>query len=110
MTFETFIYLIKIFLAASIFFVWVVRYDNIVKEFNEYNFPTWFRDLIGILKITFCGILLSNNIELLKIASGSMVVLMLAAFLVHIRFRHNFLQTLPSISLLAICTILFLWG
>ena len=25
--------------AASIFFVWVVRYDNLIQEFNQYALP-----------------------------------------------------------------------
>ncbi len=31
--------------AASIFFVWVVRYDNIIQEFKQYGLPHWLRDL-----------------------------------------------------------------
>ena len=43
---------LKIISGVAIFFVWVVRYDNIKKEFNEYQLPTWLRDLVGILKIS----------------------------------------------------------
>jgi hypothetical protein len=43
----------KILVVTSIFFVWVVRYENIVKEFEEYGIPAWVRDLTGILKLTF---------------------------------------------------------
>ena len=45
--------LIKVISSVAIFFVWVVRYENIRKEFNEYNLPTWLRDLTGILKLSF---------------------------------------------------------
>jgi len=38
--------------ATSIFFVWVVRYGNVVEEFKHYGLPDWLRDLVGILK--FC--------------------------------------------------------
>ena len=44
--------------AASIFFVWVVRYFNIVEEFKQYGLPNWLRDLVGILKMTFALMLL----------------------------------------------------
>lgn len=44
--------------AASVFFVWVVRYDNIVHEFQAYRLPDWLRDLVGILKLTFALMLL----------------------------------------------------
>lgn len=108
MTLESLLLGLKIVLSASIFFVWVVRYDNIIKEFAEYSFPNWFRDLMGIIKITFCGILISGNSELIHFAAGSMAILMFAAFLTHIKFKHTVLQTLPSVSLLSIRVFLFI--
>ena len=37
--------LLRILLAVSLFFFWVVRYDNIVKEFrDDYDLPNWLRD------------------------------------------------------------------
>ncbi len=101
---------LKIVLSASIFFVWVVRYKNIIKEFKEYNFPNWLRDFVGICKLAFCGILLSGHTDLILIASGAMCFLMAVAFLTHIRFKHSFIQMLPSLSLLVICSILFVYS
>ena len=57
---------LKIIATISILFVWFVRYDNIKKEFEAYNFPTWFRDLIGILKISFIIMLHSNINQTIK--------------------------------------------
>ena len=99
---------LKIILSASIFFVWVVRYDNIIKEFNEYNLPNWLRDFVGICKLTFCGILLSGNTDLILYASGAMLLLMTCAFITHIKFKHSIDKMLPSLSLLFICGVLFL--
>ena len=48
---------LKIISSVAIFFVWVVRYDNIKKEFVEYNLPSWVRDLVGILKLSFATML-----------------------------------------------------
>lgn len=45
-------------MATSIFFVWVVRYNNIIQEFKQYGLPEWLRDLVGILKLTFSLLLL----------------------------------------------------
>ena len=44
---------LKIIVGASIFFVWVVRYQNIVEEFKEFQLPEWLRDMVGIFKIAF---------------------------------------------------------
>ena len=35
------IYALKILVVGSIFFVWVVRYQNIIEEFKAYGFPAW---------------------------------------------------------------------
>ena len=47
------IYALKTIVAGSIFFVWVVRYREIIEEFKVYELPTWLRDLVGILKLSF---------------------------------------------------------
>ena len=44
--------------AASVFFVWVVRYANIIQEFKQYGLPDWLRDLVGVLKMTLALLLL----------------------------------------------------
>ena len=47
-----FLEFLKVFVAVSIFFVWVPRYHNIVEEFKTYQYPDWLRDIVGILKLT----------------------------------------------------------
>ena len=44
--------------ASSVFFVWVIRYANIVQEFKQYGLPDWLKDLVGILKMNFSLMLL----------------------------------------------------
>ena len=52
-TITSIIYVIKALVSGAIFFVWVVRYQNIVEEFKLYGLPAWLRDLVGILKLSF---------------------------------------------------------
>ena len=40
-----FLEFLKVFVAVSIFFVWVPRYHNIVEEFKTYQYPDWLRDI-----------------------------------------------------------------
>ena len=47
----------KILVPISIFYVWVPRQDNIRKEFQDYNYPDWLRDLTGIFKLTLSKLL-----------------------------------------------------
>jgi len=88
--------------AASIFFVWVVRYANIVDEFNQFGLPNWLRDLVGILKMTFALFLLIG-IErgwFAVLGGIGIAVLMGAAVLTHVRVKNPVFKMLPSSTLL----------
>ena len=102
--------LLKIFIVTSIFFVWVVRYQNIVKEFGEYNFPNWFRDIMGIIKLSACLMILNGNPYLIIFSATILASLMLAAFFIHIRSKHTLLQMAPSFSLMCASFILGLYS
>ncbi len=99
---------LKIVATASIFFVWFIRYDNIKKEFKEYGYPGWFRDLIGILKISFIIMFHSSNYYVNIIGYLGISTLMLGAVFTHIKNRHGFGETIASISMLCI-TLFLLW-
>ncbi len=94
--------------AASIFFVWVVRYDNIVQEFNQYGLPHWLRDLVGILKLTFALLLLLGiqHASLVMIGSLGIAGLMACAFVIHLRVKNPAFKMIPSLTLLALSLII----
>ena len=94
-----FMMIMKIVIAVSIFFVWIVRYSNIISEFEEYGFPNWFRDIMGIIKCSAAVMLLFGTPLLTIIATVILSGLMLSAFIVHIKSRHTLVQMLPSFSL-----------
>ena len=98
----TCVYGLKIITAASIFFVWVVRYDNIVSEFNEYQLPNWLRDLVGILKLSFVAMLFSNDLWLPFLGATGLAILMLSAYIVHIQAKHPFYKMIPALGLFTI--------
>lgn len=94
--------------AAAIFFVWVVRYNNIIVEFQHYRLPDWLRDLVGILKLTF-ALLLLLGIErhrLALIGSVGIAGLMGCAFVVHLRVKNPVFKMLPSLTLLVLALII----
>ena len=93
---------VKIIVTISILFVWLVRYENIRKEFIDYKFPRWFRDLIGILKISFVIMLHSGSNEIVLIGSGGISILMLGAVITHIRMKSKFRQYIASVAMLSI--------
>ena len=99
---------LKIISSVAIFFVWVVRYDNIKKEFVEYNLPTWVRDLVGILKISFAAMLQFSNEELVQIGAFGISILMCAAVITHLRLKSDFRRYIASVAMLSIsCFILY---
>ena len=100
---------LKIIAAVSVYFVWVVRYENIKKEFKSYKLPKMFRDLVGILKISFTVMLQFENNNLIIIGSLGIVVLMLGAVATHVRMKNPAKDMLPAITMLSIGLIIFLY-
>ena len=94
--------------AASIFFVWVVRYDNIIQEFKQYGLPDWLRDLVGILKLTFALLLLLGIQRAFLAMVGSLGIagLMGCAFAVHLRVKNPAFKMLPALTLLVLSLII----
>ncbi len=94
--------------AASIFFVWVVRYDNIIEEFKQYGLPGWVRDVVGILKLTF-ALMLLIGIERVPFALAGGVgiaFLMGCALFTHLRVKNPLFKMLPSLTLVVLSTVI----
>ena len=105
---ETLTISLQALVAASIFFVWVVRYNNVIQEFKQYGLPDWLRDLVGILKLTF-ALLLLIGIERkpFAIAGGlGIAFLMGCAFIIHLRVKNPVFKMLPSLTLLVLSLII----
>ena len=101
---------LKIITGVAVFFVWVVRYSNIKKEFIDYGLPNWLRDLVGILKISFAIMLQFENTELTIIGSIGIVLLMSGAVVTHLKIKSNFRNILPSITMLLIGLIILVYN
>ena len=100
--------LIKIVSSVAIFFVWVVRYENIRKEFDDYNLPTWLRDLTGILKLSFAWMLHFSDPIIVVAGSSGITLLMLSAVVTHVRLKSNFRDYIASVTMLLLSiTILY---
>lgn len=98
----------KIFVPVSIFFVWVVRYENIVKEFKQYSLPDWIRDLVGILKLSFALMIATGDGYLLKVGTGGIAALMLAALMMHVKIKNPPQKMLPALTLLILSLVIFM--
>ena len=98
---------LRIVISTALFFVWVVRYDNIIMEFRkDYNYPDWLRDLTGIAKLTCAVMLLSTNTELNELGLKGIITLMAFAILTHIKVKSQPRKAIPSVLLMSLCLAL----
>ena len=96
---------INCIIGASIFFVWVIRYDNIKKEFQEYAYPDWLRDFVGILKFILFLFVLAPYTMLNSMGYAGIAALMLAAVFTHIRVKNALVKLMPSFSLMSLSVV-----
>ena len=99
---------VQALVAAAIFFVWVVRYPNIVREFQQYRLPDWVRDSVGVVKLTLALMLLIGiDRQRFAIAGGiGLSLLMAAAFATHLRIKNPIAKMVPSLTLLALSVVI----
>ena len=96
----------KVLLSVSLFYVWVVRYENIKKEFIDYKLPSWLRDLVGILKLSFSIMIISNDKNLVWIGSMGIIVLMIGALATHFKVKNPLQKMIPAITLSILCLLI----
>ncbi len=106
----TIIPILKILTLAAVFFVWFIRYENIVKEFEHYKYSPKLRDIVGILKITSVLLIQSSSAINVKIGSVALAFLMLAAFITHLRVKNSPIEFIPSLTLLFFSILIFFNG
>ena len=102
--------ILEALVATSIYFVWVVRYPNIVAEFRYLALSHATRDVVGIVKLT-CALLLLIGIdrERMAVAGGiGIAILMAAAFVSHLRIGSSPTKALPSFAL-CLAAVLIVW-
>ncbi len=104
--FSSMIEVMKILVFSSVLFVWVVRYKNIVEEFQSYQYPAWLRDLTGILKVTFVVMLMREDNLLVQLGASGIIVLMTAAIFTHLKVKNPLVKMLPSMTLLVLCAVI----
>ena len=92
----------QIIIALSIGFVWIARFDNIVKEFKQYGIPDLVRNLVGATKIVLSTLLVAGiwYESLVLIPALLMAFLMICAQIAHIKVKNPWIKFVPSFILL----------
>ena len=100
---DTLLGMSKIILSIGLFFVWVVRYENITEEFEGYDYPYWFRDFTGILMLSFSVMIMKNETELIILGCLGIIVQMLGALWTHYMVNNPLQKTIPAFAVLGLC-------
>ena len=95
----------QIIVALSIVYVWVFRFDNIVKEFKQYGLSDLTRTIVGATKIALSTLLIVGiwYPALLLVPALLMAFLMVSAQYFHFKVNNPWLKHMPSLFLLALC-------
>ena len=95
----------QVIVALSIVYVWVFRFDNIVKEFNQYGLNNLTRSLVGSAKIASSTLLVAGiwYPDLVLIPALLIAFLMLSAQYFHFKVGNPWLKHVPSLFLLILC-------
>ena len=95
----------QVIVALSVGFVWIFRFDNIVKEFHQYGLSDLTRTMVGNAKIILATLLVVGiwYPALVLGAAVGMGFFMLAAQYFHFKVNNPWSKRLPSLLLLVLC-------
>lgn len=92
----------QIIVALSILYVWVFRFDNIVKEFKQYGLSDLIRSFVGTSKIVLSTLLVAGiwYPSLILVPALLMAFLMISAQYFHFKTGNPWQKHIPSLLLL----------
>lgn len=98
----------QVIVALSVFFVWVFRYANIVREFQGFGLSELVRSAVGAFKIALATLLLVGLwFDVLIFASALLMgLMMVAAQCFHAKAGSPLVKRLPSLGLLVLCVFI----
>lgn len=107
---ENLLSLTQMVLALSVAYVWIFRFDNVVKEFKQFGLNDITRNLVGASKIALATLLVAGiwHSSLVQIPAVLMGLFMISAQYFHFKIKNPFIKHLPSLLLLILCAIIAL--
>ena len=89
----------------SIVYVWIFRFDNIVKEFQQYGLNNLTRNIVGSAKIALSTLLVAGiwYPALILIPALLLAFLMVSAQYFHFKTGNPWQKHIPSFLLLILC-------
>jgi hypothetical protein len=107
---KEFVILAQVVVAISVYFVWIFRFHNVVKEFEEFGLGDVVRNFVGASKISIAALLIVGvwQSSYVFISSILMGLFMIAAQYFHFKVKNPFIKHLPSLVLLILCAFIAL--
>jgi hypothetical protein len=97
----------QLIVAASVFYIWIFRFDNIVRDFEQFRYSPIFRNAVGVVKLVIATLLVVG-IWMPAVVLGAalgMTALMLGAQYAHFTVQNPVAKRVPSAALLVLCLI-----
>ena len=118
---EYFLIALQLIVALGILNVWMLRLGkatpfrggdakNLREEFATYGLPFWFMCVVGVLKVNL-ALALITAIWIHGVAQPAAIglgLLMLGAFVMHLKVKDPIKKALPAIAVLAMCAAIAL--
>jgi hypothetical protein len=107
---ENLVIITQLVLALSVAYVWIFRFDNVVKEFKQFGLNDITRNFVGASKIALATLLVAGiwHSSLVQIPAVLMGLFMISAQYFHFKIKNPFIKHLPSLMLLILCAIIAL--
>ena len=92
----------QIIVAVSVAYVWTFRFNNVLKEFEQFGLSDLTRNIVGATKISLATLLVAGiwHPSLVLFPSILMGLLMVGAQYFHFKISNLFIKHLPSLILL----------
>ena len=107
---EELVTIAQLIIAISVYYVWVFRFHNVIKEFEAFGLSDVIRNIVGASKISIATLLIVGiwHSSFILISSVLMGLFMIAAQYFHFKVKNPFIKHLPSLILLILCAFLML--
>jgi hypothetical protein len=101
---ENLLNITQLIVAISVLYVWIFRFHNVLKEFEQFGLSDLTRNIVGATKISLATLLIAGvwYSSLVLIPSILMSLLMIGAQYFHFKISNPFQKHVPSLILLAL--------
>ncbi len=105
---ENYVKFAQIIIAISVAYVWIFRFNNVVREFKHFKLNDLTRNFVGVSKISLSTLLVVGiwYSSLVLIPAVFMGLFMVVAQYFHFKVNNPFIKHLPSLVLLILCAFI----